>query len=133
MGDVTQSPGKLDHSLRLTPLHGRSEGCDSSLLAPRALSESCRRTQARGAAERAGVGAAGDLRKTTSRQLWSDSMPEFQAALTTPEGKNALANQPTYLGMNRTHMGSSVWQHLCGTTCWSKMAIRGNHLQSPAS
>jgi uncharacterized protein (TIGR02118 family) len=37
-------------------------------------------------------------------ELWFDSISDFQEALSTLEGKNALADQPNYLDMNRTHM-----------------------------
>ena len=37
-------------------------------------------------------------------ELWFESMESFQAALTTEEGKAALADQPNYLDMTRTHM-----------------------------
>ena len=37
-------------------------------------------------------------------ELWFESMEDFQTALTTSEGKAALADQPNYLDMTRTHM-----------------------------
>ena len=37
-------------------------------------------------------------------ELWFGSMEDFQTALTTEEGKAALADQPNYLDMNRTHL-----------------------------
>ena len=37
-------------------------------------------------------------------ELWFESPDSFQAALTTDEGKAALADQPNYLDMTRTHM-----------------------------
>ena len=36
-------------------------------------------------------------------ELWFESMEGFQAALTTEKGKVALADQPNYLDMGRTH------------------------------
>ena len=40
----------------------------------------------------------------TVAEMWFESMEAFQAALITDDGKAALADQPNYLDMKRTHM-----------------------------
>ena len=37
-------------------------------------------------------------------ELWFESMDAFQAALGTPEGRAALADQANYLDLTRTHL-----------------------------
>ena len=37
-------------------------------------------------------------------ELWFEDLEAFQSAVATPEGGAALADQPNYLDMDRTHM-----------------------------
>ena len=43
------------------------------------------------------------IRATSNRSLWLDSGDAFQGAIASAEGAAALADQPNYLDMDRTH------------------------------